>query len=73
MENEFKIRTYGRTELALMYNPSITPKAALRKLNRWIALVPNLDKRLKSMGFTPGCRSYTPAEVSAIIDVLGEP
>lgn len=73
MEIDFKVRAYGRTELALKYSPAITPKAALRKLNRWIALAPDLESRLRAMGFTPANRSYTPAEVSAIIEVLGEP
>ena len=32
----FKIRTYGRTELAQLYSPGLCPQAAFRKLNQWI-------------------------------------
>ena len=73
MEMDFKVRAYGRTELALAYCPTITPKAALRKLNRWIALVPDLESRLKALGFIPSSRSYTPAEVAIIVEALGQP
>lgn len=30
----FKIRTYGRTELAQLYSPGLCPQAAFRKLNQ---------------------------------------
>ena len=61
----FKIRTYGRTELAQLYCPGLCPQAAFRKLNQWIdfhALVPS-DK----------VRTYTPAQVQLIYNALGEP
>ena len=35
MEN-FEIRTYGRTELALCYFPDLNPQVAYRKLQYWI-------------------------------------
>ncbi len=35
MEN-FQIRSYGKSELALCYSPDITESAARRKLMRWI-------------------------------------
>ena len=31
-QTDFRIRSYGRTELAQLYNPCLTPKAAYRKL-----------------------------------------
>ena len=34
----FKIRTYGRTELAQLYCPTMNPRAAFRKLMQWIDL-----------------------------------
>lgn len=69
----FKIREYGRTELALAYCPAITPDAAWRKLRHWIRLFPGLDDRLASIGYTPRSRSFTPAQVQLIVDALGEP
>ena len=35
MEN-FQIRSYGKSELALCYSPDITESAARRKLMRWL-------------------------------------
>lgn len=42
----FKIRTFGRTELAQLYCPELCPQAAFRKLNQWIDLYPNLREEL---------------------------
>ena len=39
MEN-FEIRTYGRTELALCYFPDLNPQVAYRKLQRGRVRVP---------------------------------
>ncbi|MBR7030009.1 MAG: DUF4248 domain-containing protein [Prevotella sp.] len=61
-------RTYKRAELAALYFPDITPQAAWRKLRGWICLNPQL-RRLDQTGR----RSFTPAEVTLIFVVLGEP
>lgn len=34
---EFKIRAYGRMELAQLYSPELTGIAAYRKMNKWLA------------------------------------
>lgn len=72
MEN-FKIRSYGRTELAIQYNPHLTPQAAWRALRHWIALNVELSSRLASLGYADGQRRFTPAMVKAIVELLGEP
>lgn len=41
-QTDFRIRSYGRTELAQLYNPCLTPKAAYRKLVGWIDHYPGL-------------------------------
>lgn len=69
----FRIRQYGRTELALLYSPMLTPSAAWRKLKSWINLNHQLSVRLTSLGYDGHNRSFTPLQVSAIIDYLGEP
>ena len=69
----FKIRTYGRMELAQMYNPCMNPHSAYRKFIMWIELCPNLRDRLMEMGHNPRKRTYTPLQVKAIIEALGEP
>lgn len=69
----FSIRKYGRTELAQLYCPDITPDAAWRKLRLWISHFPGLEERLSEHGYTSRCRSFTPAQVRLIVDALGEP
>ena len=56
----FKIRTFGRTELAQLYCPELCPQAAFRKLNQWIDLYPNLREELLASGLSPKSRTYTP-------------
>ena len=68
METTFRIRPYGRMELAQAYLPAMTPKAAHRKLQHWIAIYP-----LHDMGYRPTERLYSPAMVRAIVEALGEP
>ena len=72
-QTDFRIRCYGRTELAQLYNPCLTPKAAYRKLIGWIDHYPGLAVPLAELGKLPGSRSYTPAQVREIVEALGEP
>ena len=65
----FKIRTFGRTELAQLYCPELCPQAAFRKLNQWIDLYPNLREELLALGLSPKSRTYTPAQVGLIVGV----
>ena len=44
--SEFKIRAYGRMELAQLYSPQLTGIAAYRKMKKWISLCPGLLQRL---------------------------
>lgn len=43
--SEFKIRAYGRMELAQLYSPQLTDIAAYRKMKKWISLCPGLLQR----------------------------
>lgn len=70
---EFRIRSYGITELAMIYCPELTANGALKKFRRWIDVNPQLHERL---GFSQGrhrTRSFTPFEVKLLVEVLGEP
>ena len=69
----FRVKEYGRTELALLYCPDITPDAAWRKLRQWIHRFPGLEESLAAHGYTHRCRSFTPAQVRLIVEALGEP
>lgn len=71
---EFRIREYGRTELAQIYAPDITPRSAWKKLKGWIGYHPELPWRLAQLGYrAERQRTFTPAQVRAIVDALGEP
>lgn len=69
----FKIRTYGRTELAQLYCPGLCPQAAFRKLNQWIDFHPTLRSELYALVPSDKVRTYTPAQVQLIYNALGEP
>ncbi|MDY5237372.1 DUF4248 domain-containing protein [Bacteroides helcogenes] len=69
----FRIRTYGRTELAQVYFPALCPQAAFRKLNQWIDFHPTLRSGLRALVSSEKARTYTPAQVRLIVEALGEP
>lgn len=70
---EFRVREYGRMELARLYSPDITGDAAWRKLKKWIEICPGLIDSLKSLGYDSAQRTFTPRQVQTIINALGEP
>lgn len=35
-QTDLRIRSYGRTELLLHYNPQLAPNSAYRKFSEWI-------------------------------------
>lgn len=72
-EQNFKIRAYGRTELAQMYSPHLSPNAAWRKLKQWIDLYPGLALHLCEMGCSKNMRTWPPSAVRLIVEALGEP
>jgi len=73
MDGQFKIRSYGYGELALLYFPNSTKKSASVQFRRWLILNNDLSKSLKSVGFRPGLKILTPKQVFTIINFLGEP
>lgn len=69
----FRIRSYGRTELAVAYNPGLTPGGAWKRLVQWIKHSPGLEQHLEQLSGGKQGRPYTPAQVEAIVNALGEP
>lgn len=69
----FKVREYGRMELAQLYCPDIAPESAWKKLKKWIDLNPGLADRLRAVGYDSHTRSFTPAQVRLIVEAIGEP
>ena len=72
-EEVFEIRAYTKAELACLYNPGQTIPCALRTLSRWIAGNSQLTAQLSALEYNHRNRIYTPRQVKAIADYLGEP
>ena len=73
MDEQFKIRSYGYGELALLYFPNSTKKSASTQLGRWVRQNATLKSLLSQSGFTPGRRILTPRQVEIIVNVIGAP
>jgi len=72
-EEEFKIRAYTKVELACLYNPDMTVSGALRTLARWISGNCGLTEELARLEYNHRNRIFTPRQVKAIAEFLGEP
>lgn len=70
---DFKIRTYTKKELALMYFPESMPRTAVNHLMAWIRLCTPLWDELLKMGYCKTSKSFSPKQVKAIVEYLGEP
>jgi hypothetical protein len=68
-----KRNSYSRSELAALYLPDFTPRAAIRQINNWMGVHPWLKKRLLEAGADDHTRFYTPRQVEIIFEALGEP
>ena len=69
MIKEFEIRSYGKSELAMLYFPKAqTVGGALSNLNFWIRRCTELNTALRA-----NAKWYTPKEVALIVYYLGEP
>ena len=70
----FKIRTYGKSELALLYFPEAQSKTgALQNLKYWISRNEELAHELNNCGASAKAKFFTPREVALIVAYLGEP
>lgn len=69
----FKIRTYGKAELGLMYCPDVASDTARKKLMYWISLQPGLVEALRRYGLTDTAKTFTPLQVRLIVEAIGEP
>lgn len=72
-EEEFRIRSYGWTELAICYNPVLQPDSAARLLRRWVKMNEKLGEELKAAGFQDNQRRLTPLQVGLLVRYLEEP
>lgn len=72
-EKKFEVRTYGFTELAQLYNPTLQPGSAANALRRWIQYNPKLVAALEDAGWLKGQRKLTPLQTLQITLFLGDP
>ena len=72
-EVHVKVRSYGLTELGLLYNPSLQPDSAAKAIKRWIAFNKDLTTALQQSGWRKGQRMFTPLQTQQIFRFLGEP
>ena len=73
MIEDFKIRMYTKKELALMYFPESMPRTAVNHLMVWIRRCTPLWEELQMMGYSKTSKSFSPKQVKAIVEYLGEP
>ena len=73
LEKEFRIRTYGKSELAMLYRPDLKEGNARRTLYNWMKRNEKLMAALDAVGYDPKRRTLTPREVAIIVDFIGEP
>lgn len=70
---EFRVRAYGKADLAMLYNPGMCTREALRTLTRWMLRNEGLYGDLIALGYRKSCKILTPREVEVITRYLGEP
>ena len=73
MDKEFVIRAYSKKELALMYFPDSSPRTAVSHLMNWIRRCTQLWELLQTTGYVATNKEFTPRQVRAIVEMLGEP
>ena len=72
--NPFEIRSYGKSELAMLYFPDAkTKKGAMNNLNYWINYCTELREKLRELNSPPHAHRYTRREVELIVEYLCEP
>ena len=73
MDNDFVIRAYTKKELSLCYFPNSNPRTAVNHLMSWIQRCTSLWEQLQHMGYIATSKAFTPRQVRAIVEQLGEP
>lgn len=68
------VRSYTKSELAHLYNPSQSQICALRTLKKWVETHPVLKEKLRETGINyADIRIFTPLQVELIFTYLGRP
>ena len=73
MNTVFTIKSYPKSELALLYFPDSDPHVALNRLNSWIRRCPPLVAALESCYQSRHAKFFSAQAVRHIVEYLGEP
>lgn len=69
----FQLRSYGKTELAVLYLPELKEESARKTFIDWIKHHPKLPAALTETGLMPKAKIFNPLQVRLIIEALGTP
>jgi hypothetical protein len=72
-ERKPPIRSYTKSELAMLYVVDTLQETAERILRRWIHGNPELMKALQEKNYNKHCHILAPIHVQIIFEHLGEP
>ena len=72
-KNMIEERSYGKSELAMLYFPNSDPSAALKRLNRWIDNISELKLCLAECHTKKKAKYWSHKQVILITYYLGEP
>ena len=67
------LKSYGKSELAMMYFPDSNPHVALNRLNAWIRRCQPLTEALAGCSQSTHAKYFSPKAVRLITEYLGEP
>jgi hypothetical protein len=71
---EFKIKSYAKSELAMLYFPDAGSKrTALAHLMNWIKRNKQLCQKLQECNYKKSSKYFLPRETQLIVDYLGSP
>ena len=72
--NEFKVKAYGKSDLAMQYFPdAMSAHTAVNHLMSWIHRGAKLEEELAKTGYRKSDKFFTPRQVALIVEYLGEP
>lgn len=71
--NTFKLQSYTKADLALLYSPHSGTATAIQNLYRWMKRNSSLMEELESVGYNKFRHSFLKQEVRIIVKYLGEP
>ena len=68
-----EIKSYPKSELALMYFPGSDPHVALNRMNAWIRRCAPLEEALAACYQSRHAKFFSAQAVRQIVEFLGEP